>query len=152
MPTGFQNRYKGKNAFPIGGIWIGGVQVNASGADINTVVGSGTTAGVAYTTAGTQTIAGAGGVATIAASSGIAIFALGASPILGVEKTIQIIQNSTKVFLKAAAGTSFDPSTNTVIASTLTPTLTLIGVSSLRWAIKGTFPPTTVQYVLSTTT
>lgn len=150
--TGFVRRWKGKENIPIGSLWIGGVQMNASGADLNTLVSQGSTATVAYTTAGSQSILAAGGVNTIAASSAVAIFSLAAAPIAGVEKTIQLIQNSSKIFLKASAGASFDASTNTVIASTLLPTITLIGVSSVKWTIKGMFPPTTTQFVLSTTT
>ncbi len=41
-PSGFVKRFKGKVAFPVGGIWVGGVSIADSAADLNTSVGWGT--------------------------------------------------------------------------------------------------------------
>lgn len=143
MPSGFNQRWKGKIA--AAQLWIGGVAQN------------GPSAVTAYSTAGTQTLAGSGAIETINASSALSIFTMGYGPSPGREQVIDLIVVSSGAFLKAAAGASFDPSTNTVIKSTYAQSITLIGLSTTKWAIKGLFPPASTLVggsgiTLSTTT
>ncbi len=149
-PNGFVQRWKGKVALPVGGLFIGGVSVTPSAADLNTVLAAGTL--TAYTTAGTQNIAA--GNATISASSALSIFSMLEAPKVSVERVLSLILVSSGVFIKAAAGTSFDPSTNTVIKSTYAQQITLFGLSTTKWSIKSVFPVSTIggTLTLSTTT
>lgn len=143
-PSGFNQRWKGKIA--AAAAWFGGVQEFGPG---SLFVG---------TTAGSQTIPAANGAASIVSSSAISIWQIGAVPQPGVELEISLLTVSSGVFIKAAAGTSFDPSTNTVMKSTGARTITLFGLSTLKWSIKSVFPGDTVGNIsptgltLSTTT
>jgi len=143
-PSGFTQRSKGKVAFSE--MWAQGVQQFGQGSVI------------AYTTAGTQTISGQSAFATIASSSVISIWQMGSPPAPGAEFVMDIISVSSGVFIKASSVASFDPSTNTVIKSTYAMTITLIGLSSVKWGIKSVYPPSTIGVAplagitLSTTT
>lgn len=141
MANGFTQRWKGKVAAVQ--LWVAGVPQN------------GPQAVVAYSTAGTQTLAGSGAIETINASSAISIWTMGYGPTPGREQVIDLITVSSGAFIKAAAGASFDPSTNTVIKSTYAESITLLGLSTTKWAIKSVFPGTTLGgsgITLSTTT
>lgn len=131
MATGFVQRFKGKIA--VAAAWFGGVQEFGPG-----------TLFVGTTALAALTVPAANGAATIASSSALTIWTLGQSPVAGAELEISLIQVSSGVFIKAAAGTSFDPSTNTVMKSTAARTITLYGLSTLKWAIKSVFPGDTV--------
>lgn len=130
MATGFQQRWKGKIA--IAAAWFGGVQEFGVGSGF-----SGTDATV------TKTIPASAGSASLTASTGIAtaIWTLGAVPQPGQELEIALTTISSGIFIKAAAGTSFDPSTNTVMKSTYAQMITLYGLTTAKWAIKSLFPP-----------
>lgn len=135
-PSGFIQRWKGKVA--VAAAYFGGVQEFGAG---SLFVG---------TTAGAQTIPATNGAASIASSSAISIWTIGAIPQAGAELEIALISVSSGVFIKAAAGTSFDPSTDTVMKSTGARTITLYGLSSLKWAIKSVFPGDTVGNISPT--
>lgn len=160
MASGFTQRWNGKVLAKLLGLGSQGITLfsltgnpNLTPADLLTVDGAG--GGAAYSTAGTQTIAGAVGVQTITSSSALSIWTLGALPYNGAELTLAIILNSSGVFIKAAAGSSFDPSTNTVMKSTIASQITLVGISTAKWAIKSVFPASTFAnsgLTLSTTT
>lgn len=127
-PNGFVQRWKGK---------VVGAAYWVSGA--GQVFGNGSA--ITYSTTGTQTM-GQEAVSLINSSSAISIFSLsGAAPVHGIEKQIHLLTVSSGVFIKAGPGTSFDPSTNTVIKSTYAMMITLLGESSVKWGIKAVFPP-----------
>ena len=132
MSNGFVQRFKGK--ISAASLWLGGTQQFGPGA-----VGVYSTNSVA-STAGIL-ISGAGASNTINASSAISIFALNFPPVQGSEFELGLINVSSGVFIKASPGTSFDPSTNTVIKSTYAMMITLVGLSTLKWGIKSVFPP-----------
>lgn len=152
--TGFLNRFKGKQSYPVGGIWIGGTQLTPSGLDLNTLAGSGT----AQTITTGSTINGPGGVTSISATTAIAVYPMTGGPVAGVEKTIVITSVSSGIQIKAPAGASFDPSTNTVIKSTYAMTIKLMGLSTTKYTIQSVAPPSTAGVAvnfgitLSTTT
>ena len=127
-PSGFTTRQKGKVTFAA--LWLGASPQYGGGA------------AVSYSTVGTQTL-GKEKLSLITASSGIAIFSMSELPVMGLERTINMISVSSGVFLKAAAGASFDASTNTVIKSTYNQRINLIGVSSAKWQINSVYPDTT---------
>lgn len=143
MPhNGIMQRFKGKIA--AAALFLGGVYQYGPGSR------------VAYSTAGTQTL-GAEGIASINASSGISIFSMADLPSAGQTKVFDLTVSS-GVFIKAAAGASFDASTNTVIKSTYSQRITLRGLSTAKWTIVDVYPDSTAGgapvggVTLSTTT
>lgn len=152
--TGLINRFKGRQGYPVGGILIGGTPLTPAAVDFNTLLGQGT----AQTISSGSTINGPGGVTLLSASTGIAVFPMSGGPVAGVGKTIVITSVSSGVQIKAPAGASFDPSTNTVIKSTYPMTIELMGLSTLKYTIVGVSPPSTAGVAtnfgitLSTTT
>lgn len=127
MPSGIMQRFKGK--IQATSFFLGGSPVYGAGAAVD------------YSTAGTQTL-GLEGVSRIAASSGASVFTMAQPPFPGAEKHVYFQQISSAAFVKAASGASFDPSTNTVFKSTYAPMMvTLIGITTAKWGIKGVFPP-----------
>jgi hypothetical protein len=66
-PSGFVERIKGKVAQAVGGLYVGGVQVNATGLDQNTAVGTGTV----YTSTGSSSSTAAYIPTTISAGFGL---------------------------------------------------------------------------------
>lgn len=141
-PNGFTNRSKGKATFQA--VWFGGSAQYGSGSR------------VAYSTAGTQAL-GLEGICSINASSGASVFSMSELPAPGLTKMFDLTVSSA-VFIKAAAGASFDASTNTVIKSTYTGRITLRGLTTAKWTIVDVYPDTTVGgapvggVTLSTTT
>lgn len=127
MANGFTQRFRGK--ITAQSIWANGSQQYGAGAY------------VAYSTAGTQTL-GLERLSAINAASAASVFTLGGMPVAGLEKILDLTVSS-GVFIKAAAGSCFDPSTNTVFKSTYAQRLTLIGISSVAWRIRGVYPDTT---------
>ena len=142
MSNGFVQRFKGR--VQAAQLWLAGVPMN------------GPQSVLAFTTA-SATITPPSAIATLTATTGISVFTLGYAPLFGQELSLAVISVSSGVQIKAAAGTSFDPSTNTVIKSTQVQTITLLGVSTTKWSIKSVFPPSTLSTLingitLSTTT
>lgn len=152
-PNGFVNRSKGKSSFQT--LWIGNSNQGGPGSYLAystaaVTPGSGTTV---IGQLGPESISG------VNASSGLTIWTLTALPVPGVRKQITLLNNVSGVFIKAPAGASFDQSTNTVIKSTYAPaTITLIGLTSAKFAIQDVYPDTTAGgapvggITLSTTT
>lgn len=155
MPTGFMNRYKGKQSFPIGGIWIAGTQVNASGADFNSMLGQGSTSAASLTPAANSTMNGSG-VSNIISATAASVYTLAAPIGPGVEKTIALTQVSSGVKIKAAAGTNFGVtaagSTTTVIGSTTLMNIALESISTLSWAIVAAWTGSTATIATPTLT
>jgi hypothetical protein len=157
-PSGFVQRFKGKVAFPTGGIWIGGTQVTTSGADLNTQKNWGT---VTTSTANTGTVQ-AGGVTAIAPTSD-GIWNL-PTPVAGETSVItySTYNGALLLFLKASTGvvtitglysTAIAGSslTNT-IKSTVSCQIELIGLSSVQYLFNGVYPSTDGHLTFSTTT
>lgn len=157
----FVNRWQGAVLAKLLGIGSGGIKMfGFSGgstdsnpvitrADLLTVDGAGLL--TAYTTAGLN-IANPGGIDTINASSALSIFSLTAAPVLGVRKTL-VMTISSGIFVKAAAGTAFNGSTQTVMKSTLPlVNVELIGRSTTNWEIIGAFPISTAGATITLTT
>lgn len=144
MSNGFLQRFQGK--ISAAALWVAGYPQAGPGS------------AVAYSTAAGEQTLGPEKVSLITASSALSVFDLGSPPYPGVEKDIHIVSVSSGVFIKAAAGTAFDPSTNTVFKSTYAMLVSLIGETSLKWGIKSVFPPSTAGVAtnggitLSTTT
>jgi hypothetical protein len=142
-PSGFVTRVKGKATYAA--LWLGASAQYGNGAY------------VAYSTAGTQTL-GREKVSSINASSGASVFTMSELPVPGLEREINMITVSSAAFLKAAAGASFDASTNTVIKSTYTQRISLLGLTTAKWQITGVYPDNTAGgapvggITLSTTT
>jgi hypothetical protein len=156
MTTGFIDRYKGKIATPIGGMYVGGVQVNASGPDSNTAVGWGTVS----TYSSTQTLPN-GGVVQIL-STAIAVYNL-SSPSPGRVVVIAAMPGSTAWMVKVSTGAVviLGGSTVTHSASTLANTIKstsnlvatqveLIGLSTSVYLYNGVSPSS--QAILFSTT
>lgn len=160
MPSGYQQRWQGKVLAQMFGVGAGGIQLaSVSGApvvspsDLQTIDGQATVQ--ALTTAASTDINGPGGVSSIASTSAISVWSLANVPSPGVQKTIALISVSSGVFIKAASGSSFDGSTNTVMKSTVAATITLMGLSTTKWSIKSVYPGSTLAssaLTMSTTT
>lgn len=173
-PSGFVKRFKGKVAFPVGGIWVGGVSIADSAADLNTSLGWGTVAVSTISTAAVQlSAARAGGLDVIApgANTGGAIYRL-PPPVPGVVKLIDYstINGSTILFLTVStagavtiagvgstgstasfAGTGGSTLSNT-IKSTQSCQIEMIGQSTAIWLFNGVVPSTTGHLTFSTST
>lgn len=152
MATGFVQRYKGKIALPVGGLWIGGVQITGSGADFNSISGQGTVQ--ALTTASAVTTITNTGVTTINASSALLIYRL-ARPVPGAEKVIQLNPVSSGVFITVSTDGSVllnGSSINTTIKSTVAANINLSGNSTSGWTITSVFISTLATLTLSTST
>jgi hypothetical protein len=179
MATGFVDRYKGKTAQPIGGMFIGGVQVNTTGPDCNTSVGWGT---APLSTSSTTNSPNAiqlsttrtGGVDLLwpgANGGGGSIYRM-PPPFAGANKVISYstINGSTVLFLTLStagsvtlqgvgstgstasfAGTGGSTLTNT-IKSTVSCLITLVGISTAAWLFESVVPSTTGHLTFSTTT
>ena len=152
MATGFVQRWKGKVALPVGGLWIGGVQYSGSGNDLNTISGSGSLQ--ALTTASAVTTITNTGVTTIAATSGILVYRL-ARPVPGGDKVIQLTTVSSGIFITASTDGSVllnGSSINTTIKSTVAANINLMGNSTSGWTINSVFISTLATLTISTTT
>lgn len=154
MATGFVQRFKGKIALAQGGLYIGGTQVNATGVDLNALVGQSVQQNILSTTStGTGTITNTGPT-TISSSSGINVYRL-ARPISGCEKLIQLTTVSSGVLITASTDGSVTingSSINTTIKSTVAAVIDLVGTSTSNWAIAGLFISTLATLTLSTST
>lgn len=128
MATGFVQRFKGK--IVAAAQFFGPTQVYGPG-----TVFAGSTASATL-----QTIPQANGVATINASSALSIFSLQGLPSPGA-KLLLALTVSSGVFVKAAAGSAFDASTNTVFKSTYSMQVSLTGLSTVAWRVDGVWPP-----------
>ncbi len=168
-PSGFVQRFKGRVAFPAGGIWIGGSQLTASSADLNTAAGFGT----AQTSTSTSIALTAGGIKNLspAALSGGTIYPL-ADPVLGRELILNYstVNGSTVVWVKLSttnlpffAGIGSTGSTasffgsggssiSNVLKSTQGVTVRMVGISTSQWLVLGVSPSTVGALVFSTTT
>lgn len=86
MATGFVDRFKGKIATPVGGLFIGGTQVTTTGADANTSAGTGTV----FTSTGSASTATAYNPTTISAGFGLKqLFPGSTQPIFRLPKPTQ---------------------------------------------------------------
>jgi hypothetical protein len=158
MATGFNQRWKGKVAVPASGIWIAGVQVTPSAADLNVNTGWGTASTIS---ANGSTIPNTG--VTFINSTALGIYNL-ANPVQGLSKVIQIQPGSTGVMIKVSTGvvtiqggsTTLGASTLTnVISSTVSLVATLMelyGASSVAWVFAGVYPSTLSHLKFSTST
>jgi hypothetical protein len=165
-PSGFTDRYKGKIACPIGGVYVGGIQVNASGPDMNTGVGWGTAPTSTLSTATITMSSGrAAGIDIFnPASGGSPIFQL-PSPFAGANKVLDYstLNGSTQILwtcstvtgvtIQGTYSTAIGGSSLTrVIKSTISCTVELLGLSSLQWSFNSVYPSTTGHLTFSTTT
>lgn len=159
MATGFVTRFKGKIAVPAGGIWVGGTQVNASGADFNVNTGWGT---VTSPVAGAITNSGVTSITSTALAAGIYNLA---NPVAGVQKVLDFSTASTAWMIKVStgvvtiqgtqgAGLGGSSLTNTIKStSTLVATqVELVGLSSVAYLFMGVYPSTLSHLLFSTTT
>jgi hypothetical protein len=166
MATGFTDRFKGKIACPIGGVYVGGVQVNASGPDSNTSVGWGS---VPVSTLSTGTI-----TMSTTRAAGMDVFnpASGASPIFqlptpfaGANKVLEYstINGSTQILFTCSTVTGVTiqgtystaiggSSLTRVMKSTISCTIELLGLSTTQWLFNSVYPSTTGHLTFSTTT
>lgn len=155
MATGFVQRWKGKIALPVGGLWIGGVQLSGSGADFNTNTGW----GVASTYSSTQTLPN-GGVSQIT-STVIAVYTIG-PPVVGRTAVVTASTGSTAWMVKTAPAVVLgSPSVNggTTLTNTIKSTsslvatsVELIGLSTNAWLFMGAAPSTLSHLLFSTAT
>lgn len=153
MATGFVQRYKGKIAVPVGGIYIGGTQLSGSAADFNTISGSATLQ--ALTSASTTSTITNTGPTTIASSSALTIWRLAKPTSPGQDKVIQLTTVSSGVFITASTDGSVllnGSSINTTIKSTVAANIDLFATSTSNWAIVGLFISTLATLTISTTT
>ena len=159
-PSGFVQRFKGKVAFPAGGIYIGGVQIAGSGADLNTLVGFGTV-NTANNAAPIATIPN-GGISEIT-STAINVYPL-ANPSPGRRVIIAITTGSSAVMIKCSTGavTIMNcPSVNggSSITNTIKSTQSLVGteielygLSTSQYLFNGVTPSTLSHLLFTTTT
>lgn len=172
-PTGFVQRFKGKVAFALGGIWIAGTKVSVAAADLNSVSGSGTATTSTSSTAAPVSLTGAAGVANLApvALTGGSIYRL-PTPVVGGEKVINYstINGSTVVFISAstdgtivfgnvgstgstaAPGGSGGSTLSNTIKSTQSCTISLVGLSTTTWLFKCVAASTSAPLTWSTST
>ncbi len=175
-PSGFVKRFKGKVAFPVGGIWVGGVSIADSAADLNTSVGWGTvqtsTGSSVAVQLSTSRVGGLDVIApTASTAGGGAIYRL-PPPVPGVVKLIDYstINGSTILFLTVStagavtiagvgstgstasfAGTGGSTLSNT-IKSTQSCQIEMIGQTTAIWLFNGIVPSTTGHLTFSTST
>ena len=172
MATGFIDRYKGKFTQGVGTQWIAGVQVNTTGADCNTSVGTGTV----YTSTGSTT---AFGPTTLTNGFGLKRLIPGSSsPIFRLPPPLQgggwtIIEYST---INGSTGLIFTVSTDgsvtlegvgstgstasfagtggstltTCFKSTQSHQVQLLAISTVKWLFAGIVPSTVAPLVFST--
>jgi hypothetical protein len=160
-PSGFVQRFKGKVAFPVGGIWIGDFQVTGTAADLNVNLGWGT---VTQIGANGSTIPNSG--VSQVTSTAVAVYNL-ANPVAGVSKVIDITAASTAVLIKAstAAGVTIQGGSSLNGGSTLSfvikstgatalvaTQIELVGLSSLQYLFMGVYPSTLGHLTFSTST
>lgn len=172
MATGFVDRYKGKIAVPVGGTYIGGIQVNTSGPDANTAVGWGTFPASTISTAAVQlgSSRAAGPEKFAPASGGSPIFRL-PTPFAGANKMLYYSteNGSTQILITtstagavtlagvgstgstAVIGTGGSTLSNTM-KSTISCQIVLLGVSSVQWLFESVAPSTTGHLAFSTST
>ena len=166
MATGFVQRFKGKINVASGGLWIGGVQVGAAGADLNAVTGWGTVSTVASSTV-TPTLAN-GGV-TVITSTALAngIYTL-ANPVAGRQMLLVATTGSTAWMVKASTGvvtiqncpvadggsslTNTIKSTQATFVGAVGVTVRLVGLSSIAYSFEYMTPSTLGALLFSTTT
>lgn len=152
MATGFVQRWKGK--VTAAQLWLAGTQITASGTDINTLAGSGSTVS-SYSTDGSVSGYGA---KTLTSSSNANTFTLPA-PVRSAEMQLCMTSVSSGIFIKAASGSSFGVtaagSTSIVMKSTTIMSIALAGLSTSLWGIMSAWSTSTsiiAQPTLSTTT
>jgi hypothetical protein len=157
-PSGFVQRFKGKVAFPAGGIYIGGVQIAGSGNDLNTNVGWGT-----VNTIGANGATIPNGGVSVITSTAAAIYNL-ANPSPGRVVLLDITDQSSSVMVKVSTGVVTIQGTSTTNGgSTLTNTIKstatligtqieLVGLSSVAYLFNGMYPSTLGHLLFSTTT
>jgi len=176
MATGFVQRWKGKvNAAQL---WLGGVQINAAGADLNVNIGWGT---VQTTTSSTGSTANMVSLST-SRVGGLDIFAPTANtggsllklpaPVAGVGKLVQLstINGSTIMFLLASTAgavtfqgvgstgstASFFGTGGSTLSFAMKTTqscqIELMGQSSVAWMMTGLVPSTVGHLTFSTST
>ena len=160
MTTGFVQRYKGKVDFPAGGIYIGGVQVGASGVDLNSITGWGTVDVIAAN--GTIPNGGLNTFTSTALAAGIYNLA---APVPGHTVVISASTASTAWMIKTStgvvtiqgtqgAGLGGSSLTNTIKSTTslVATQIELIGLSTSAWLFNGVYPSTLSHLLFSTTT
>lgn len=169
MPTGFVERFKGKIALPVGGLWIGGTQVGVTGPDANSALGQGSIQSLTSTSADTA-LAKVGGL-TVIATTLAAVISIPA-PQVGITKYFSIegttgdgstavvvmrtstAPGSTTQFIwggstvnGASTTTNLMKYTSTAVAWT---TIELYGRSTSLWQFIGVQPSTLSHIVFST--
>lgn len=128
MPSGFIQRFKGKCEFDPGSLWVGG----------QALYGGGSVNAPAATAALSTTTLSASGVSLISASTQQVYARLPLPPFPNIEKTIQVIAGTSGVFITLPAGGTFNGSTfNTVKTSTNSGVMSLVGTSTVNWAVTG---------------
>lgn len=174
-PSGFVQRYKGRIAVPVGGLSVGGTQINASGPDMNVLTGWGTAPTSTSSTAGPVQLSTTrtNGVDILApvANTGGSIYRL-PPPFVGATKLIvySTINGSTILFVSASTAgavtysgigstgstASFAGSGGSTLSNTFKSTqscqVELIGISTAAWLVTGVIPSTSGHLVWSTST
>lgn len=174
MATGFVDRYKGKTAQPVGGMYVGGIQVMANGPDMNTAVGTGTvytSTGSSSATPYTATIISSGfGMKRLQPTSTQPLFRLPPPAFPGGWTTIvySTINGSTGLILtfstdgsvvlegvgSSGSTASFAGSGGSTLSNCLKSTqshqIELQAISSAKWLFAGVVPSTVSPLVFST--
>lgn len=166
--SGFETRKKGRTALaqawiPLGGLYLGGVAVSAAltAADISSLAGWASPSSMTSSASVGSTISNSG--ITTVFSTAAAVWTL-AAPIAGVEKIIDILFGTTAVMIKTAstayvilggATTNGGSTIATTIKSTVSfvaTAISLIGLSTIAWAVSSIHPTTLGHVAFSTTT
>lgn len=151
MATGFVQRFKGKVAFPLGGIYIAGTQVNASGADFSAITGQATVS----TKSSTETLNN-GGVNQIL-STAAALFRI-ADPVKGRYVAVQAMVGTTgwRIAMSSlgailGGSTLAGGSTSSwIFGSTVSfpgTVLEMVGLSTSQYLFLG-YSPSTLSHIL----
>lgn len=140
MASGFIQRWKGKATFDPAAFWVGGVPLYgpASAQTVGNVAAQSTVSIFGY------------GVTNIAASTQQVFARLPAPPFAGIDKTIQAVAGTTGFFVTLPAGVTFNGTTMNTIKSTVNGVVTLVGQSSVNWAVTGYASTGTLTYSTST--
>lgn len=135
MPSGFQQRWKGKVNAAV--LWLGGQPQN------------GIASALALTTSSTTTTIPSAGVTTIVSSSVLSIWRLQPPRPhnINMPVTIQLTTVSSGVFITTSTDGSVlinGSSINTTIKSTQAGVIEMVPTSTTNWAIRSVFPGSTL--------
>jgi|SRR5882672_4700870 len=140
MATGFVQRFKGKVTFDAGALWLAG----------QPLYGPGSAQSIGSVAAQSTTTLTGGGISSILASTQPIFARLPAPTIVGIEKTIVFTVGSSGAWVTLPAGVTFSGSTFNTIKTVTNGAASLVGVSSIVWAITGFASTGTLTFSTST--